>query len=110
MPAAVCAAAVISSVLLWQSERSGEQEKSVATVTETGEQETDHPVTFDNALLEQAVRAELGMPEGVITESDLERVEPCGNISDLSLLAKMLNLKELYLCGRHCAADSLYWK
>lgn len=132
LPAAVSAAAVISSVFLWQSERSGEQEKSVAAVTETGEQETDQSVTFNNALLEQAVRAELGMPEGVITESDLERVErlavvgcnvlsreqsfryviysyvddvpqegePCGNISDLSLLAKMPNLKELYLCGQ----------
>lgn len=92
----------------------------------------DEPVVFDNALLEQAVRAELGMPQGVITESDLERVErlavvgcvilsreqsyryliysyvdevpqegePFGNISDLSLLSRMPNLKELYLCGQ----------
>ena len=87
-------------------------------------------VVFDNALLEQAVRAELDKPEGIITSEDLERVErlavvgqnllgteqdydcrvlgyvdgvsqenaPRGDISDLSLLSKMPNLKTLYLC------------
>lgn len=114
LPVAVCVAAVIASVLFWRGGRS------------------DKPVTFDNALLEQAVRAELGMPEGSIKESDLARVErlavvgcnvlsreqsfryviysyvdevpqegePYGTISDLSLLSKMPNLKELYLCGQ----------
>lgn len=142
LPVAVCAAAVIYGVFIWQGERSERQEKSVPVATETGQQETDRsdfaktvtdkPVIFDNVLLEQAVRAELRMPEGVITESDFVRVErlavvgcnvlsreqsfryviysyvddvpqegePHGNISDLSLLAKMPNLKELYLCGQ----------
>lgn len=142
LPAAVCAAAVISGVLIWQGERPEGQEKPVPVAAETGEHEadisdsakivTDQPVIFDNVLLEQAVRAELRMPEGVITESDFVRVErlavvgcnvlsreqsfryviysyvddvpqegePHGNISDLSLLAKMPNLKELYLCGQ----------
>lgn len=142
LPVAVCAAAVISGVFIWQGERSERQEKSVPVATETGQQETDRsdfakivtdkPVIFDNVLLEQAVRVELRMPEGVITESDFVRVErlavvgcnvlsreqsfryviysyvddvpqegePHGNISDLSLLAKMPNLKELYLCGQ----------
>lgn len=142
LPVAVCAAAVISGVFIWQGEQPERQEKSVSVVTGTGEQEadisdsvktgTDKPVAFDNALLEQAVRAELGMPEGIIMESDLARVErlavvgcsvlgreqsfryviysyvdeapqegePHGEISDLSLLAKMPNLKELYLCGQ----------
>ena len=127
LPAAVCVAAVTLSVLLWCGEQSEKQEQSVPAVTET-----DEPVTFDNALLEQAVRAELGMPEGMITESDLVRVErlavvgrsvlgkeqrfryviysyvddvpqegePHGTITDLSLLEKMPNLKELYLCGQ----------
>lgn len=142
LPVAVCAAAFILSVLIWRGERTEKQEKSVPVATETGQQETDRsdfaktvtdkPVIFDNVLLEQAVRAELRMPEGVITESDFVRVErlavvgcnvlsreqsfryviysyvddvpqegePHGNISDLSLLAKMPNLKELYLCGQ----------
>lgn len=141
-PVAVCAAAFILSVLIWRGERTEKQEKLVPVATETGQQEmdrsdfaktvTDKPVIFDNVLLEQAVRAELRMPEGVITESDFVRVErlavvgcnvlsreqsfryviysyvddvpqegePHGNISDLSLLAKMPNLKELYLCGQ----------
>lgn len=87
-------------------------------------------VTFGSALLEQAVRAELGKQEGVITRSDLERVErlavvgqnllgeeqdydcrifgyvdgvpqedaPHGDVSDLSILSQMPNLKTLYLC------------
>lgn len=87
-------------------------------------------VEFDNALLEQAVRAELGKPQGDITVKDLERVErlalvgrklleeeqsyrytcysyidnvpqmdePYGDISDLSLLARMSNLETLCLC------------
>lgn len=142
LPVAVCAAAFILSVLIWRGERTEKQEKSVPVATETGQQETDRsdfaktvtdkPVIFDNVLLEQAVRAELRMPEGVIMESDFVRVErlavvgcnvlsreqsfryviysyvddvpqegePHGNISDLSLLAKMPNLKELYLCGQ----------
>lgn len=92
-------------------------------------------VVFDNALLEQAVRAELGKPEGKITSDDLKQVErlavvgqnllgeeqnyrytcfgyidnvsqmdePCGDISDLSLLAQMPNLKQLYLCQQQIA-------
>ena len=132
LPVAVCAVVVISSVLVWRSKWLGEQKELVPVVTETEDQKADQPVTFDNALLEQAVRAELGMPEGMITESALARVErlavvgcnvlsreqsfryviysyvdevpqegrPYGNISDLSLLAKMPNLKELYLCGQ----------
>jgi len=87
-------------------------------------------VAFDNALLEQAVRAELDKPEGAVTYKDLKQVErlavvgqnllgeeqeytytifgyvdgvpqfeqPSGDISDLSLLAKMPNLRVLYLC------------
>lgn len=87
-------------------------------------------VTFDNARLERAVRAELDKPEGAVTGQDLEQVErlavvgqnllgeeqsygytlfgyvddvpqrdtPHGDISDLSLLAQMPNLKTLYLC------------
>lgn len=132
LPVAVCAVVVISSVLVWRSKWLGEQKELVPVVTETEDQKADQPVTFDNTLLEQAVRAELGMPEGTITESDLARVErlavvgcnvlsreqsfryviysyvdevpqegrPYGNISDLSLLEKMPNLKELYLCGQ----------
>ncbi len=127
LPVAVCAAAAILGVLIWWNGRMSEQGQPVAV-----ESEMEKPVIFDNVLLEQAVRAELGMPEGVITESDLSRVErlavvgcnvlsreqsfrytiysyvdnvpqegePYGNISDLSLLAKMPNLKELYLCGQ----------
>lgn len=139
---AVCAAAVILGALTWRSAGAGEQGKPVAAESETGEREenrfnlvqseTEEPVVFDSALLEKAVREELGMPEGVITEGDLARVErlalvgctvlgreqrfrytiysyvddvpqegePYGDISDLSLLAKMPNLKELYLCGQ----------
>lgn len=142
LPAAVCAIAVISGAVIWQSRRTGEPENQVSFEAELGnpgqdisdsaQTRTDEPVIFDNVLLEQAVRAELGIPEGVITENDLVRVErlavvgriilsreqrfryviysyvddapqesePHGNISDLSLLAKMPNLKELYLCGQ----------
>jgi len=92
-------------------------------------QKTD-PVEFSSKMLEAAVRAELEMPEGVVTYGDLERVErlavlgtetfdenqpfdcrvvpyvgdalkdgvPRGDVDDLSLLARMPNLRELYLC------------
>lgn len=137
-----CALAIILGLTFWQSGRTGEQELAVSVESATDKQEpdileptksgADEPVVFDNALLEQAVRAELGMPDGAITENDLLRVErlavvgciilnreqsyryviysyvdevpqegePFGNISNLSLLEKMLNLKELYLCGQ----------
>lgn len=142
LAASVCALIAISGAIVWRSQRTEEQEIPAFVESGTGEQEpdisdaaqigADEPVTFDNALLEQAVRAELGMPEGIITENDLTRVErlavvgcvilsrkqsyryviysyvdevpqegePFGNISDLSLLSKMPNLKELYLCGQ----------
>lgn len=142
LAAAVCALAVISGAIVWRSGKTEGQEIPVAMGPETGKQEAgisdsaqtgaDEAVIFDNSLLEQAVRAELGMPEGAITENDLARVErlavvgcnilsreqsfryviysyvdevpqegePFGNISDLSLLSKMPNLKELYLCGQ----------
>jgi len=90
------------------------------------------PVAFPSEVLEAAVRAELGVPEGTVTYGDLERVErlaavgretfsreqtfdvrvepyvdevwkgemPRGDVSDLSLLAWMPNLTELYLCGQ----------
>lgn len=127
LPAAVCAAVVIAGTFLWRSEGVREQENTAYV-----EPEAEKSVVFDNALLEQAVRAELGMPEGSVTESDLARVErlavvgcsvlgreqsfryviysyvddvpregePYGDISDLSLLTKMPNLHELYLCGQ----------
>lgn len=90
-------------------------------------------VEFSSPLLEQAVRYELGRPEGEIRLEDLEQVErlavvgrnilereqnyrytafgyidnvpqleePWGDISDLSLLAEMPNLRELYLCQQN---------
>ena len=142
LPAALCAVAVISGALIWQSGKFGGRDASDSVQAPEKEQgqdvfdsvqnEADVPVVFDNVLLEQAVRAELKMPEGDITEEDLARVErlavvgctvlsrersfryvifsyvdeapqkdePLGDISDLSLLAKMPNLKELYLCGQ----------
>lgn len=110
-PAVCCLALVLAlAALCWPREAAG--------------------VVFDNALLEQAVRAELDKPEEIITPEDLEQVErlavvgqnllgreqdyqcrvfgyvdgvpqedaPRGDISDLSLLSKMPNLKTLYLC------------
>lgn len=85
-------------------------------------------VRFDSAALERAVRAELERPEGPVTYGDLERVErlavvglepfseafdyriacytggrfredePPGDLADLSLLSRMPNLREVYLC------------
>jgi len=110
LPAAACLIAVLAAVLCWPRD--------------------SRPVKFDNALLEQAVRAELEQPEGAVTYKDLEQVErlavvgqnllgeeqeyhytifgyvdnvpqegaPHGDIADLSLLAKMPNLRVLYLC------------
>lgn len=142
LTAGACVLAVILGAGIWWSGNTGKQEIPVSLESGTKKQESgvpagaqtgaDEPVNFDNALLEQAVRAELKMPEGVITEKDLTRVErlavvgciilsreqsyryvifsyvdevpqegePFGNISDLSLLSKMPNLKELYLCGQ----------
>lgn len=155
LPVFVCAAAVILGVFIGRNGRTGGQEAPVSVeagtdgqgrdtsdalqtpvdgqdVSDSVQPGADEAVNFDNALLEQAVRAELGMPEGVITEGDLARVErlalvgftlldreqdyrytifsyvdeapqegePFGDISDLSLLAEMPNLKELYLCGQ----------
>lgn len=142
MSAAVCAIAVISGAIIQLSGQTGGKEdpafKEVQVdeqgqdISDSGQTGTDEPVVFDNVLLEQAVRTELRMPEGIITENDLVRVErlavvgriilsreqsfryvifsyvddapqkgePLGNISDLSLLTKMPNLKELYLCGQ----------
>lgn len=83
-------------------------------------------VNFSSPCLEAAVRAELEQPEGVVTYRDLTRVtrlavagqeliseeqdfqysvyaargESAGDISDLSLLADMPNLKTLYLCNQ----------
>lgn len=89
-------------------------------------------VEFSSPLLEQAVRAELNIPQGGITAEDLKRVRRLavvgqavpgreqvyeyrltgyldgvsqlglegGDISDLSLLADMPNLRELYLCAQ----------
>lgn len=138
----VCAIAVISGAIIRLSGQTGGKEDPASgevqvdqqgqDISDSGQTGTDEPVIFDNVLLEQAVRAELGMPKGIITENDLVRVErlavvgriilsreqsfryvifsyvddapqegePLGNISDLSLLAKMPNLKELYLCGQ----------
>ena len=85
LPAALCAVAVISGALIWQSGKFGGRDASDSVQAPEKEQgqdvfdsvqnETDVPVVFDNALLEQAVRAELKMPEGDITEEDLARVE-----------------------------------
>lgn len=142
LSAAVCAAAVILGALIWRSAGAEEQGEPLVSESKTEEREvdiynsvetgTEEPVVFESALLEKAVREELGMPEGVITEGDLARVErlalvgctvlgreqrfrytiysyvddvpqegePYGDISDLSLLAKMPNLQELYLCGQ----------
>lgn len=95
-------------------------------------QETAPAVEFSSPLLEQAVREELGIPQGGITAEDLTRVRrlavvgrttmgreqvyeyrlsgyldgvfqrdlDAGDISDLSLLAEMTNLRELYLCAQ----------
>lgn len=84
-------------------------------------------VTFYSRCLEAAVRAELEQPEGVVTYQDLTCVTrlavagqetisqeqdfqypvsaaadgaPAGDISDLSLLADMPNLRTLYLCDQ----------
>lgn len=110
LPAACLALVLVLAALCWPRETAG--------------------VAFDNALLEQAVRAELDKPETIITPEDLEQVErlavvgqnllgteqdydyrvfgyvdgvpqedaPRGDISDLSLLSRMPNLKTLYLC------------
>lgn len=100
LPVAVCAAAVILGVVVWQSGQTGKQGEPAPAEYDAGQQKpdtsdpvqspadgqegdasdvvqvpSDVPVVFDNALLEQAVRAELGMPEGDITEKDLARVE-----------------------------------
>lgn len=83
------------------------------------------PVEFSSYCLELAVREELDRPLGEITYSDLEQVERLallgnevledpssysyymndmtgdtsyGDVSDLSLLASMPNLKEVWLC------------
>lgn len=83
------------------------------------------PVEFSSHCLELAVREELDRPLGEITYSDLEQVERLalvgnevledpssysyymndmtgdtsrGDVSDLSLLASMPNLKEVWLC------------
>lgn len=139
---AALAAFVLWGVFPWQNRRFEGQKDSASLqgttdgqgqiVSDAAQSQAGEPVIFDNVLLEQAVRSELGMPEGIVTEDDLLRVErlavvgnillsreqsyryvlysyvdevpqegePYGNISDLSLLAKMPNLKELYLCGQ----------
>lgn len=142
LSAAVCAIVVISGAIIRLSgqtrgkedpaSREAQVDEQGQDISDSGQTGTDEPIVFDNVLLEQAVRAELRMPEGIITENDLVRVErlavvgriilsreqsfryvifsyvddapqkgePLGNISDLSLLTKMPNLKELYLCGQ----------
>lgn len=85
----------------------------------------EQTVVFSSLCLERAVRAQLERPQGEITYSDLKQVERLalmgdqvledpssyqyymgdmsgdtlhGDVSDLSLLASMPNLKEVWLC------------